>query len=107
MSLIHFSNKKRPPLAGATLSTRTQSLHWLIVYKPLGNSQWQIRVDIYFRILSQGPCPPRRLNQLAFDQTQLNCLQSLIIKRIKVEPKSASFYGLHLKFPVKLVDVSA
>ena len=41
----------------------------LIRHKYLSYSQWQIGVDIYFHIFSQGPCSPRSLNELTFDQT--------------------------------------
>ena len=58
--------------------------------KVLCDPKGQIRINIDLGVLSQGACPPGRLNQLAFDQAQLKLLQPLIVKGVKVKPEPAS-----------------
>ena len=84
---------------------KNSQMTMLIRHKFLCDSQGQVGVDIDGHILSKSACPARSLNQLTFNQAQLNILEPLIGERIEVEPESSSFDNLHGKFPVKRVHI--
>lgn len=68
-------------------------------------SQGEVRIDIHFHVFPECSCSPGRLQQLAFNEAQLDMAQSLAVKSVKVKPKASSFNGLHAELPVKAVHI--